>query len=341
MKKIFIAVIIVIMTLAMGACGAGGSAGDSGGYDVADEGKSAGIDGFGNYYSAESEEAMEYGNEEPASSENDNGGNIGLRLPASINRENVKLIFTADMYVQTIDFEEAEKGLYQMVDKFGGYFEYISADNGSYYDSDDSYKYSRYTVRVPADSFQAFISSVSEGMHVVSMSQNAQDVGQEYFDKERRLETLKNKHDRLEDLLSKAENMTDIIELESALSDTEYEIEQFTSDLRRYDSLIDYSTVTIWIEKVSDYSQGISDELTFGQRLLRSVRQGAKDFGQGIGYLAEWLGYHIIQFVILAVIIVILWKGKVITRVKKLFGGRKTSEYVIVRKEDQDEAEDK
>ena len=333
MKKIFIMLIIVMLTMVLTACGAGGSGGDSGG-GAYDEAKSAGYDGFGNFFAADTESTEEYMPEEPAAAAEDSGKGIGISLPASINKENVKLIFTADMYVQTTDFGEAEKGLYGLVEKFGGYFEYISADNGNYYSSDDSYKYSRYTVRVPSDNFQPFINSVSEGMHVVNMSQNAQDVGQEYFDTERRLETLKNKHDRLEALLAKAENMTDIIELEGALSDTEYEIEQFTSDLQRYDSLISYSTVTIGIEKVNDYTPGISDELTFGQRLLKSIKQGAKDFGYGIGCFIEWIGYHVIQLAILAAVIVILVKAHVISGIKNLFRKKKTNDYVIVSKND-------
>lgn len=342
MKKILVVIMIIVMTLAMAACG---SASDSGGAEGSyDEQKSAGFSGAGSYMadapaSAE-EDLAEYGGETIDTPEPERNA-ADISLPAALNKENVKLIFTADLRVQTMDFEETEKQLYDMVEAFGGYFESIYTDNGNYYYTEDSYKYAGYTVRVPSDKFHEFIGSVSDGMHVVSMSQNAQDVGQAYFDTERRLETLKNKHDRLEELLSQATNMTDIIELEGALSDTEYQIEQYTSDLQRYDSLIDYSTVTVEVEKVSGYSQAITDELTFGQRLLRSIKKGAEDFGWWLEDMAEWFGYHIIQLVILAAVIVIFVKLHLVSKIKGLFGKKKTERYVIVDNRKNDGSEEK
>lgn len=334
MKKFIVIALIILMTVTVAACG--GSSSDQGG-GMAEESKSTDYNGFGNFMAADS-----YDSSDPAAAEEVQDGaaerdSAGIGLPGSFNKENVKLIFSADMRVQTLDFDEAEKGLYSLVEKVGGYFEFISQDNGSWYSDDSSYKYASYTVRVPSDRFQEFISSVSEGMHVVNMSQNAQDVGQVYFDTERRLETLKNKHDRLEELLSNASNMTDIIELESALSDTEYQIEQYTSDLQRYDSLIDYSTVTIGIEKVSEYATGITEELTFWQRLGRSISQGAADFGWWLGDMVNWIGYHIIQLVILAAVIIAFARFHLIQKVGGTFGKKKQQKYVVIEKKNNEE----
>ena len=45
-----------------------------------------------------------------------------------------------------------------------------------------------------------------------------------------------------QNLLAQAENMKDIITIESAISDTELEIERLTGTLRQYDALVDYAT---------------------------------------------------------------------------------------------------
>lgn len=337
MKKILMAMIALMLVLAMAACG--GSASDSSG-GMEEESKSAASYGFSNF-AADEGDGGEYDVAEAPAEDAESGSSIVSGLPASLNKENVKLIFSASMSVQTLDFDEAEKGLYSLVEKVGGYFEHISQDNGSWYSDDNSYKYANYTVRVPSDKFQEFISSVSQGMHVVSMSQNAEDVGQAYFDTERRLETLKNKHDRLEELLKNASEMTDIIELESALSDTEYQIEQYTSDLQRYDSLIDYSTVNLSIEKVSEYSQAVTEDLSFGQRLLRSIQRGASNFGAWIENIINWIGYYAIQLIILVIIIVLIAKFHIINKIGKLFGGKKKQDrYVLIKKGDEKE-EDK
>ena len=49
--------------------------------------------------------------------------------------------------------------------------------------------------------------------------------------------------------------MEDIIALESALSETELQIEYLTGSLRRYDSLVGYSTVNLQLREVYRLAQ--------------------------------------------------------------------------------------
>ncbi|MBO5995087.1 MAG: DUF4349 domain-containing protein [Firmicutes bacterium] len=335
MKKILIAILIFALMMTMAACG--GSEGADQGYEgMADNSKGTRLYGGFSSEAVSDYEPQEAFDEYDGNSEEygDGGDEVTIGMPRSIGKDQVKLIYTADLNVQTLDYDEAVKGLKKLVDKFGGYFESISSDNGSYYSSED-YRYGTFTVRVPSDKYQDFVNSVSEGMHVVNMNQNAQDVGQQYFEVERRLETLNNKHDRLEELLKKATKMSDIIELESALSDTEYEIEQYSTDLLRYDSLVNYSTVYVNIEKVSEFDTGIAEELSFGERLMRSISQGASNFGWWLEDLINWIGYHAIQIVILIVIVVAFVKLHLVRRVGGIFKSRKPKQsYEIAEKKE-------
>ena len=43
--------------------------------------------------------------------------------------------------------------------------------------------------------------------------------------------------------------MADIITIESAISDTEYEIESLSGTLRHYDALVDYATVSLTLSR--------------------------------------------------------------------------------------------
>lgn len=327
MKKILVILLVLAMTFMMAACD-GGSA-EASDEDMVDypgwtepiEDQEEMTGGFNSSSgsigtSKNSNESKDY-LEDPESAETeDSGQGAGLGLPKSIDKKSVKIIYTANIHVQTLDFDEAVGGLNDLVEKYEGYFESTNIDNGNYYSDDNSYRYGSYTVRVPSKNFQKFIASVNEGMHVVNMNQEAQDIGQQYFDTERRLETLKNKHDRLEALLKEAKKMSDIIELESALSETEYEIDSYSSEISRYDSLVDYSTINIDIEKVSDYSVGIQDELTFGQRLLRSVTEGFSGFVIALGSFLEWVGYNLIQIAIIVVAVIVCRKKHLIRKIK-------------------------
>ena len=91
---------------------------------------------------------------------------------------------------------------------------------------------------------------MGELCHVVRQEEDSDNISEQYYDTESRLVTQQTKLERLQTLLSQAETMEDIITIESAISETELEIEQLTGTLRQYDSLVDYSTVTISLEEV-------------------------------------------------------------------------------------------
>ena len=76
--------------------------------------------------------------------------------------QNAKLIYTADLTVETTAFDDAAAGLRQTVEDMGGYFE-----TASVYDYGGDYRSASYTIRVPAEHFQALLEQVGELCHVV------------------------------------------------------------------------------------------------------------------------------------------------------------------------------
>ena len=67
---------------------------------------------------------------------------------------------------------------------------------------------------------------------------------------ESRTAALEAEKESLERLLKDAENMTDIINIRDKLTDVIYEIESHKAQLRTYDNLVDYSTISINIHEV-------------------------------------------------------------------------------------------
>ena len=221
--------------------------------------------------------------------------------------ENVKLIFRAWLHLQTLDFAQAEKDLNQLVEKYGGYFESVYTDNGSYY-SNYSYLSGSYTVRVPAENYDRFLSAVGNTCHVVNLNKTTEDVGLQYSDTQMRLQTEKTKMERLLTLLGQATEMTDIIQLENAISDCQYQIDSLTSTINRYDSLIGFSTVQIELEQVERLGSAITEEETFWQRLGSNFKEGLEDFGYGVQDLVMWAAYHIVGIIIFILIVILLCK---------------------------------
>ena len=102
--------------------------------------------------------------------------------------------------------------------------------------------------------------------------------------------------------------MEDIISLENALADVQYEIDMHTSTLRKYDSLIDYSTFTINLDEVVKIEQEPGPQESFGTRLTANLKDGLFGFGEALQSFAFWLARNLITLVILVAVIIIAVK---------------------------------
>lgn len=218
--------------------------------------------------------------------------------------QNAKMIYTADLEVETTAFDDAVAGLRQLVEDMGGYFENASLHN---YSSD--YRSAYYTVRVPADRFRDLLTQVGQLCHVVRQEEGSDNISTQYYDTESRLVTQQTKLERLQTLLSQAETMEDIITIESAISETELEIEQLTGTLRQYDNLVDFSTVTISLNEVYKLSNVEEPPTGFASRLGQAFSAGWNGFVGFLSGLVMFLAYIWVPLVIvLAVGGTVLWR---------------------------------
>lgn len=116
--------------------------------------------------------------------------------------------------------------------------------------------------------------------------------------------------------MSEAENMEDIITLESAISDTELQIEYLTGSLRKYDSLVDFSTINIYLQEVYRLSDDDSIPESFGERFSAAIAlgfrrgvEGIEDFA--IGVAQNWLTILLfVCFVLIFVTIILRRRAK-------------------------------
>jgi len=232
----------------------------------------------------------------------------------------VKLIRRASLSVQTDEFDKAMEYLRTLVSQLGGYFQRSQTYGGGYYDR-DARRSGYFTVRVPAEQYDTFVSHAGQIGYVIDRDESTENVGELYFDLEARLATQRTKQERLLDLLSRAENMEDIILLENALSEVEYQIEQYSSSLNRYDSLIGFATIELNLQEVVRIVEepGQTDSLL--QRMAAGVASSAGSLAQGFQDLLIWLSYNLFSVLFFAVLIVALvvvlkWK-KPFARLRK------------------------
>ena len=286
MKRGFAWMLALLLLLGLlSGCGGGGdnaTASDTASSSVATDG----ADDAGGSYGAWPEAAV---TEETGETTGEDGGDDRL--------ENAKMIYTARMEVETTGFDAADADLRTLVEDLGGYFEQAAVHNYS-----SGYRSGDYTARIPADQFQAFLDRVGTICHVTYKEEDSENVSEAYYDAESRLVTQQTKLERLQALLAQAENMEDIITIESAISDTELEIEQLTGTLRHYDSLVDFSTVYITLQEVYQLSNVEEPATSFGSRVGTAFASGWRGFVSTLESLAVALAYGWVWLLLLAVI---------------------------------------
>lgn len=215
---------------------------------------------------------------------------------------NAKLIREANLTVQTEQFDQAAAALDALVGELGGYFQQASVYGGSYRDVNAN-RWGAYMIRVPAEKYQTFLNQAGELGYVTSKEETTEDIGERYYDAETRLKTQKTKQERLLDLLSRAKSMEDIIALESALSDVEYQIEQLSSTLNRYDSLVGFATIYLELDEVQKLSQETGATNSLSQRMGAGFARSWRNLVEGGQGLLVWLSYNLLGLCVLAAIV--------------------------------------
>lgn len=295
MKKAFALLLTLLMILSLSACGS--SASPSG------KGKTAAYD------AAEEEYGYRDAAESPAAAPSDNEAAAAVK--------SAKMIYTANIDMETLSFDDATSDLTALVEQMGGYFEQRSLNNYS-----SGYRHGSYTVRVPAQRFEEFCNQVGTLCHVTYANSGAENISEVYYDTESRLVTAQTKLARLQELLSRADSMEDIITIESAISDTEWTIENLSGTLRSYDALVDYSTVYLELSEVYKLSGTDEAPVSFGGRLGSAFTGGLRAAWNALEDLAVWLAYNWLGLLIAAAVVVLILricrrKGKKITLRRK------------------------
>ncbi len=300
MKRMVSLLLVLVLALVLAGCGASKAAGGASDSMAASEPETG-------YWSNNSKSDDSY-DEDGYDAE---GEPAAASDPAS---RPVKMIYNGYMEMQTQDFDAAASGIEALVRELGGYFQQSSVSNrGS-----SSYRYGSYTIRIPAAQFEAFFQRAGQLCHVTYTNTTADDVSESYYDTEARLETARIKLERLQQLLAKATSMEDIITIESAISETEWDIENLSGTLRHYDALVDYATVNVELSEVYQLSGQDKAVTTFGGRLGQSFVNGLRAVGSALEDFAVWLAYSWVWLAVIAAAAVI-----VIRIVRRRGGGKK------------------
>ena len=194
---------------------------------------------------------------------------------AARTADNAKIIYTTYLSIETKDYDWAYQQLNDTLSSVDGYLE----SSSEYTDSTDSTRTLSLTLRVPESSYDAFVDAAEQAGSVTSKSESAEDVTTQYMDIEARLDNLTAQRTRLQELQASADNLTDLLQIESSLSDVQYQIESYQSQLNWYANQVQYCTVNITLNEVETLT---STGSSFGARLADAFRNGWSNFTAGV-----------------------------------------------------------
>ena len=192
---------------------------------------------------------------------------------AARTADNAKIIYTTYLSIETKDYDWAYQQLNDTLSSVDGYLE----SSSEYTDSTDSTRTLSLTLRVPESSYDAFVDAAEQAGSVTSKSESADDVTTQYMDIEARLDSLTAQRTRLQELQASADNLTDLLQIESSLSDVQYQIESYQSQLNWYSQQVSYCTVNITLDEVETLTTGTS----FAARLADAAKNGWSNFTAG------------------------------------------------------------
>lgn len=213
-----------------------------------------------------------------------------------------KKIRNLEMNAETEDMDSLLANVEARVNELGGYVEQKEVYRGSVY-ADRVYRNAHLTLRIPAELADSFVANVGELSNITSTTEDVDDVTLQYVATESRITALTTEETRLLELLAQAENMEDLLLIEARLTEVRAELEEYTSQLRLFDNLVNYATIRLHINEVKEYTP--TQEKTFWQRIGRGFMENLKDLGTGIANFFVFLITASPYLVLIAAIIVV------------------------------------
>ena len=221
--------------------------------------------------------------------------------------EDKKIIRNVSLTIKTSAYDDSMASLTALLSQYGGYLE-----SSSEYTNNRDLRTASLTLRIPADSLDAFLSGTGELGRITSRNMSSTDVTASYQDTAARLENQKLLLARLQALTNTAGDLSDLLALETQLADTQYNIEQLESTLADTDQQVNDATVRVTLNE--EAQPDLRDEtVSLGDRIRGALSTGWNAF---VSFLQDCVVFltaalpFIAIVAVMAIVIIIIRKAK-------------------------------
>jgi hypothetical protein len=215
-----------------------------------------------------------------------------------------KIIRNGIVQMETLSFDATVKHILSKTSNVGGYVQSSNVSGKSI--AANSYEERRrgqFTLRIPKIKFDSFLLEVGSLGSITNQQILTDDVTSQYFDAQAHLKSLSIQEERLIELLKKTGELKDIIVVEKELTSVRYEIEGLTGNLKKWDNLVDYSTLNIELSEVYEIKE---NPISFGGKIVNGFTSSINsliDFGKDfVVVLSISIPYLVILTIILLIV---------------------------------------
>ncbi|MHB8126877.1 MAG: DUF4349 domain-containing protein [Desulfitobacteriaceae bacterium] len=208
-----------------------------------------------------------------------------------------KITHNLNATIQVMNITDTINKLNQDFQQMGGYV-VDCQQNGR-----ESGEYGHITAKIPAAKFESYRASILPNIgKILSQSQTANDITNQYYDAQTRLQNWEAEQLRYMEILQQAKTVEDILKVEGALANIRQQIEQLKGQLKLWNNEVDYSTIQIELQstitsnlKVNDPWQPVSWSKTWKatqDAVLKTISSTWNVFNYGLvglGYAFPYL----------------------------------------------------
>lgn len=227
-----------------------------------------------------------------------------------------KKIRIVNMEIETKAIAEKAKDLREKVKAMSGYMESEEFWDDQY----QSLKRMYFTIRIPKDKMDEFLSYVEGEGKVNSRVESLEDIRLQYHDIQSHKKALETEQERILAMMEKAENIDQLLILESRLTEIRYELERYGTQILEYDNKVDFATLNLTLmertspETREEKEESFKDRLKFG---FTENLYGIKWFFENLLFLLLVYSPQILILVGIAFICVFCYKAKQRSQAKK------------------------
>ena len=296
MKRFISAILCLIMIFSLCACGSAKSGMSTSSMSMNEMAVEAPAMPYADY-SAYAEESY---------SLEDSGFSMreGAEAPApEVNPE--KIIYSASATVETTEFDKCLENLAQLVSDYGGWIESSSVSNANFYNisrGNTGNRSASYTLRIPSEKFSKLMGSLSALGNVPYTHTYSENVTAQYYDVQARITAYEAQEKRLIEMMEIAESVEDVIIIEDRLAEIRYKLDSLQSSIKNWDRQVAYSTLSLEVQEVREYTPETKVTLTYGQELWLAFTDALSDAGQFFKDLLVFIVSAIPTIVILTVL---------------------------------------